>query len=223
MHLRKSNKILIYFLLLLILGSINNIKLDKIYFSNISNIEILGLGNENRQTLLENINNLKLGNIFFLEKEKLDNLISSNSLVEKYDIFKVYPSSLYVNIEKTKFLARLNQNGNNYIIGSNGKLSNNNLNSQSLPFIFGRPKIDEFLKFKKIIDDSKLEFREIKNFYYFASGRWDIELNNDLLIKLPDKNIDQSLKFIFDFLNNNNLVDINIVDARIKNQIILND
>tara|TARA_A100001011_G_C14311379_1_gene845760 strand:+ start:126 stop:797 length:672 start_codon:yes stop_codon:yes gene_type:complete len=223
MHLRKSNKILIYFLLLLILGSINNIKLDKINFSNISNIEILGLGNENHQTLLENINNLKLGNIFFLEKEKLDNLISSNSLVEKYDIFKVYPSSLYVNIEKTKFLARLNQNGNHYIIGSNGKLSNNNLNSQSLPFIFGRPKIDEFLKFKKIIDDSKLEFREIKNFYYFASGRWDIELNNDLLIKLPDKDIDQSLKFIFDFLNNNNLVDINIVDARIRNQIILND
>ena len=223
MHLRKSNKILIYYLLLLILGSINNIKLDKINFSNISNIEILGLGNENHQTLLENINNLKLGNIFFLEKEKLDNLISSNSLVEKYDIFKVYPSSLYVNIEKTKFLARLNQNGNHYIIGSNGKLSNNNLNSQSLPFIFGRPKIDEFLKFKKIIDDSKLEFREIKNFYYFASGRWDIELNNDLLIKLPDKDIDQSLKFIFDFLNNNNLVDINIVDARIRNQIILND
>ncbi len=214
---------MIYFLLLFILGSINNIKLDKINFSNISNIEILGLGNDNNQTLLENINNLKLGNIFFIEKEKLDNLISSNSLVEKYDIFKVYPSSLYVNIKKTKFLARLNQNGNQYIVGSNGKLSNNNLYSQSLPFIFGRPKIDEFLKFKKIIDDSKFEFREIKNFYYFASGRWDIELNNDLLIKLPHKNIDQSLKFVFDFLNNNNLADIDIVDARIRNQIILND
>ena len=71
MHLRKSNKILIYFLLLFILGSINNIKLDKINFSNISNIEILGLGNDNNQTLLENINNLKLGNIFFIEKEKI--------------------------------------------------------------------------------------------------------------------------------------------------------
>ena len=223
MQARKGKKILIYFLLLLIVCSINNISLNRISFSNITNIIILGLGKENNNFLYENISNLKLGNIFFINKKKLKNVIASNSLVEKYDIFKVYPSTLYINIKKTEFLARINQNGVNYIVGSNGKLSNNNLYNEYLPFIFGRPKIDKFLRLKKIIDISKLEFEEIKNLYYFPTGRWDLELNNKILIKLPDKNINQSLDLVFDFLNNDDLGEIKVVDARIKNQIILND
>ena len=223
MQVRKSKKILIYFLLLLTVCSINNIALNKISFSNVSNINVLGLGDENNNLLHENIINLKLGNIFFINKQELINLITSNSLVEKYDIFKVYPSSLYIDIKKTEFLARINQNGNNYIIGSNGKLSNNNLYNKDLPFIFGRPKINEFLKLKKTIDISRLKFKEIKNLYYFPIGRWDIELKNNILIKLPDKNINQTLELVFDFLNNDNLNGIKVVDARIKNQIILND
>jgi cell division protein FtsQ len=223
MQVRKSKKILIYFLLLLTVCSINNIALNKISFSNVSNINVLGLGDENNNFLHENIINLKLGNIFFVNKQELINLITSNSLVEKYDIFKVYPSSLYIDIKKTEFLARINQNGNNYIIGSNGKLSNNNLYNKDLPFIFGRPKINEFLQLKKTIDISRLKFKEIKNLYYFPIGRWDVELKNNILIKLPDKNINQTLELVFDFLNNDNLNGIKVVDARIKNQIILND
>ncbi|MDC3173770.1 cell division protein FtsQ, partial [Candidatus Pelagibacter sp.] len=145
------------------------------------------------------------------------------TLIEKYDIFKVYPSTLYINIKRTEFLAKINQNGTNYIIGSNGKLLKNDLFSNDLPFIFGTPKIDEFLRLKKMIDISKFEFKEIKNFYYFTSGRWDIELDNNILIKLPDHNINQSLELVFEFLSNENMTRIKVFDARIKDQIILDD
>jgi cell division protein FtsQ len=223
MQERKGKKILIYFLLLLTVCSINNIALNKISFSNISNIKVLGLGDENNNLLYESISNLKLGNIYFIDKKELTNIISSNSLVEKYDIFKVYPSSLYINIKKTKFLARINQNGTNYIIGSNGKLSSNSLYTKGLPFIFGKPEIDEFLRFKERIDISKMKFEEIKNLYYFPTGRWDMELKNDILIKLPEKNINQSMDLVFNFLNNDKFDGTKVVDARIENQIILND
>ena len=223
MHLRKGKKILIYFSLLLILGSINNIALNKIKLSNISSIEILGLGQENNNFLLENIKNLGLENIFIIDKDKLHNVIDSNSLVEKYNIFKIYPSSLYINIKKTKFLARLNHEGINYIIGSNGRLSENKISNENLPFIFGKPEINEFLKFKKIIDTSHFDYKEIRNFYYFAIGRWDLELNDNIIIKLPEKNIDQALKLVFEFLNDENLVEKKVIDARVENQIILND
>ena len=222
MHLRKSKKILIYLLLFFLVGSINNIELSKINLSNISKIKISGLGNENNKSLSENIKSLKLGNIFLIKKNKLINLIESNSLVENYDIFKVYPSSLYINIQKTKFLARINYNGINYIVGSNGKLSNNNLYDKNLPFIFGKPRIDEFLRFKKIIDFSKFEYKEIKNLYFFPTGRWDIEFDNNVLIKLSENNVEQNLELVFEFLNNNNFGDIKIIDVRIENQIILN-
>ena len=49
------------------------------------------------------------------------------------------------------------------------------------------------------------------------------ELKNNIIIKLPNDNIQESLTLASEFLYNNEFKDIKIIDARIKNQIILND
>ena len=223
MHQRKSKKILIYFYLFILVGSINNIELSSLKFTKINNFNIAGLEGYDNFILLEEIKNLNIGNIFLINRKKITDKIDSNSLVEKYDIFKVYPSSLDVKIEKTEFLAKINNNGKLFLVGSNGKLSKNNLNNNQLPYIFGNPKIKEFLNFKKIIDQSKFLYDNIKNIYFYSTKRWDIELNNKIIIKLPQNYIENSLELAFEFLNNQNFKDIKIVDARVKNQIILND
>ena len=223
MHQRKGKKILIYFFLLILVGSINNINFSSIKLKEIDNIKILGLGDKDNSILLKEIKNLNLENIFLINKEKILEKINSNSLIEKYEIFKRYPSSLDINIDKTKFLAKLNENGKILIIGSNGKLSKNDLFNNHLPFIFGKPDINEFLYFKEIIDQSNFSYEEVKNLYFYSSKRWDIELNNNIIIKLSKDHPKDSLKFAFEFLHNNDFKDIKIIDARIKNQIILND
>ncbi len=223
MRQRKSKKILIYFLLLLLLGTINNIGINKIQFVKISNIQILGLGEENNKILSKKIKSLNLKNILFIKKKKIQEIIESNSLVEKYDIFKTYPSSLYINIQKTKFLARIKNDGQIFLVGSNGKFSHTSFYDEHLPFIFGNPKIKDFLEFKKIIDKSKISYNEIKNLYYFPSNRWDVELKNNILIKLPEKRLDKSLELISKFLNNKEYKDIKLVDLRINNQMIINE
>ena len=167
MHQRKGKKILIYFFLLILVGSINNIDLNSLKFEEVKDINVDGLEEEENSILLKEVNNLNLDNIFFVNREDIKNQIESNSLVEKYNIFKRYPDSLDIIIEKTEFLARTNNNGKIYFVGSNGKLSKNNLSNVQLPFIFGKPKINEFLRFKKIIDESKFSYNEIKNFYFF--------------------------------------------------------
>ena len=223
MHQRKGKKILIYFFLLILVGSINNINFSSIKLKEIDNIKILGLGDKDNSILLKEIKNLNLENIFLINKEKILEKINSNSLIEKYEIFKRYPSSLDINIDKTKFLAKLNENDKILIIGSNGKLSKNDLFNNHLPFIFGKPDINEFLYFKEIIDQSNFSYDEVKNLYFYSSKRWDIELNNNIIIKLSKDHPKNSLKFAFEFLHNNDFKDIKIIDARIKNQIILND
>ncbi len=222
MHLRKGKKVLIYFFLLFVVGSINNIELSKIKIQGIKNIKVLGLGNDNNLKLLKDIKNLNLRNIFFIEDKEINKIINSNSLVEKYEVFRKYPSSLIINLEKTKFLAKINNDGKIFFIGSNGKLSESDRYNNELPFIFGNPNIEEFLEFKKIIETSQFSYDKIKNFYFFNSKRWDLELKNDIIVKLPQKNINSSLKLVSDFLINKNIKDIKIIDARIKNQIILN-
>ena len=222
---RKGKKILIYFFLLLLVGSINNDTINSLKFENIKNINVLGLGHNENQVLLYNIIDLNLGNIFFLDKKNINKIVNSNTLIHDYEIFKRYPYSIDINVKRTKFLAKIKDNKNFFLIGSNGKLSpiKHEDKSNYLPFIFGKPEIDQFLKFKKKIDDSKFEYKDINNLFFFSSDRWDIQLKNNLLIKLPSKNIKKTLDLVSDFLLENNNNSIKIVDARIQNQIILDD
>ena len=218
MQQRKSKKILIYFFLLIVVGSINNINFNGLILQNINNINIVGLDAKDKLSLLKKIKNFNLNNIFSISKIDLINEIESNSLVEKYSIFKRYPSSLDIKIEKTKFLSKINKNGQIFYIGSNGKLIKNDFLNNQLPFIFGNPEVIEFFHIKEIIDKSKISYTEIKNLYFFPSKRWDLELRNNTIIKLPNDNIIFVLNLAIEFLDDNKFI-----DARIKNQIILDD
>ncbi len=222
MHQRKGKRILVYFFLLLFVGSVNNINLSKIKINKVENINISGLDIFSNKILLKKIKNLNLENIYFLDGDKIKEIIDSNSLVEEYKIFKKYPSTLNIKIEKTIFLAKINQYDKILIIGANGKLSKNDSSIKDLPYIFGNPEIIEFLNFKKIIEDSKISYDSIKNFYFFKSKRWDIELENNILIKLSRNNVKETLDNVFEFMKYYNFGTSKVIDARIKNQIILN-
>ena len=218
MQQRKSKKILIYFFLLLVVGSINNINFNSLILKNINNINVDGLDIKDELFLLKKIKNFNLNNIFLISKIDLINEIESNSLVEKYYIFKRYPSSLDVKIEKTKFLSKINKNGQIFYIGSNGKFIKNDFLNNQLPFIFGNPEVIEFFNIKEIIDKSKISYNEIKNLYFFPSKRWDLELRDSTIIKLPNEDVSRALNLAIEFLDDNKFI-----DARIENQIILDD
>ena len=223
MQQKKSKNVIIYLILLLILGSINNLNLNNVFkFDKIKNINVYGLKEKNNKVLLNTIENLDLGNIFFINNNELSETVRSFSFVEKFEIFKKYPSSLKIEIKKTNFLARINKNNDIFIIGSNGKFLENSITEKYLPFIFGKPTIDEFLEFKITLDSSKFDYSEIKNLYYFPSKRWDILLKNNILLKLPRKNPSRSLDDAFKFLDNNSLKNVKILDLRINNQLITN-
>ena len=223
MHQRKGKKILLYFFLLILVCSINNISFSNLKFDKINDINIIGLGDKNNAILFQEIEKLNLDNIFTINGNKIANQISSNNIIEEYDIFKKYPSSLNINIKKTKFLARISDKKKIYLVGTNGKLSKNDFSNDQLPFIFGKPVINKFLNFKKIIDVSEISYEDIKNLYFFSTGRWDIELNNNVVIKLSKNDTKESLQLALEFLYSSEFKDIKIIDARIKNQIILND
>jgi len=223
MHQRKSKQVFIYLFLLFLFGSITNTGFNNTEFLNLEKVIVSGLDDLDNRKLINKINNLKLKNIFFLNENKIKETIETNNLIENYKISKIYPSTLDIKINKTKSLAKINRNGQILFLGSNGKFSEKISQNKKLPFIFGKPKVSEFLYIKKIIDDSKFSYDEIKNFYFFPSKRWDIELNNSIFLKLPKNDLKNTLNYIFNFLANNNLKDNTIIDARIENQIVIND
>mgnify|MGYP002701194195 CR=1 FL=1 len=223
MHQQKGKKILVYLFLLLIVGSINNTSLKRVQLEKIKNIKISGLNENENINLFENILNLKLDTIFFLNGNEISKILSSNSLVQNYEIFKKYPHTIDIKIEKTNFLAKININGKMSLIGSNGKLSDIKFSDRELPFIFGKPEINEFIKFTNVIQQSKFSLDQVKNLYFFPSKRWDLELKNNVILKLSKDHTKLSLDQAFELLHDNQFNSIKVIDARIKNQIILND
>ena len=221
MQQRIGKKIIIYFLLFILIGSVNNNALNDLNFKNNLKINIYGLNENETSNIAKELNKLNLNNIFFIEKNQISKIINSNNLIENFYIFKKYPFTLDIRIDETTLLAKINNNGKIYLVGSNGKLINDNYAFSHLPFIFGKPDIKEFLKLKKKIDKSKYSYEEIKNLFYYPSKRWDLELKNDIIIKLSKSNILKSINQSYDFLHDINGRDVKIIDTRIKNQIIV--
>ena len=176
----------------------------------------------NDSEIVNELLNYRHQNLFFLEREKIIGIMKKYKIIDDFYFYKKYPSKLIVNFKKTQFLAITQIDGLNFYIGSNGNLiSTNNDNLYNLPVIFGKVEVEEFIKFKSLIDNSIFDFKEIKNLYYFKSKRWDIETKDGLLIKLPKENLVKSFELFINILNNKDLQNMNIIDLRQNNQIIL--
>ncbi len=222
MQIRISNKIVFYLFILLLLGTFNNKKLLELNLKKNNNFEITSLSDFNDKDIIKNLSNFKNQNLFILKKEKIIEELNNYKFIEDFYIYKNYPSNLIIQLKKTKFLALTQKNGSRYYIGSNGNLIKTDSNLNNLPFIFGDIEVEEFLKLKNLIDNSDFNFSEIKNFYYFKSKRWDIETKDGLLVKLPRENLSKSFELLLNIINDKELTNIDNIDLRQHNQIILN-
>ena len=223
MQLSLSKKIIFYIFLIIFLSTLNSKHVSEIRFKNVDQITVIGLQENEKQDLLNDLQLLNLNNIFFLKKFELTNKLEANKLIENYTIFKKYPSSIVIKVNKTKFLANVFNNGKSFVLGSNGKLIESIEKKSNLPNIFGEYDKDSFFNLLKSIKNSNFRISNIKNLYFFKSGRWDIETKLDVIIKLPKDNLKDSLNLSLDILNNNEFKKVKILDLRQHNQIIINE
>ena len=223
MQLSLSKKIIFYIFLIIFLSTLNSKHVSEIRFKNVDQITVIGLQENEKQDLLNDLQLLNLNNIFFLKKFELMNKLEANKLIENYTIFKKYPSSIIIKVNKTKFLANVFNNGKSFVLGSNGKLIESIEKKSNLPNIFGEYDKDSFFNLLKSIKNSNFRVSNIKNLYFFKSGRWDIETKLDVIIKLPKDNLKDSLNLSLDLLNNSEFKKVKILDLRQHNQIIINE
>ena len=91
-----------------------------------------------------------------------------------------------------------------------------------MPYIFGNFKYKNFSKLKLKIDRSNFNFDDIKNLFSYKSGRWDVEMYSGTLLKLPKDNIEDSLNLSWKILNEDILGEIEVLDLRQTNQVVIN-
>ena len=217
----RKNKIIIYLLFLFILSttSAKLINDQNKLSSSISKINITGLSERKNLEILNNLNNFLYESIFFISKDEIKNILEKHNIIQEFNIKKIYPSTLNIEIKPTKFIARVSNNGQ-YLVGANGKLIEDKDNNELLPYIFGEFNSWHFLSFKQNIERSIISFSNLKTLYFFPSGRWDILTDNDILIKLPKKHIVVSLNLSKKLIDNDNFKDYKFIDLRVKNNLV---
>ena len=212
----------LFFLTTILNPDFTNLLKDKFL---IKNIEIISNDKKIDGIIQSNINHLLSTNILYLKKKLILDDLNNLRYLENLNIKKKYPSTVIVKADKTELIAITYINQKKYFLGKNGKFiqAKNITTPNQLPIIFGNFEILDFLKLKKELKKNNLDIPIISKYYFHKNKRWDLYFENNIILKLPSKNISSALKIYNNFSNLNKIKSNTIIDLRVKNRIIVNN
>jgi len=214
--------IFFYLIIFIILSSIHNSNFKNYNFFTIKKIEVVGL-NETDNLLLENkLTNLIGSNIFSLNKDSFK-LINTVNLIKSYDVKKIYPNQVKVNLEPAVAISVVIYFNEKVILGNNGKIIYLKNLPKNVPEVTGTNDINKVFQTIKIFNKSNFDIKNIKKINFFPSERIDIELENDKKIKFPINLTIRSLNFSRRLIEKEEFNKSKIIDLRIPGKIITYD
>ena len=227
LRLTSKYKLYLYLFFLIFLSSVFNLEILENYKDKFSlkTININGVSYKEKKNIEEELTNLKNINIFKISDQKVLEKLNKFNFIESIYVKKIIPSSINIYLSKTSILGKTFINGEEFYIGKNGKFINSNqiYEKYKTATVFGKFQISEFVNLYNILNNQKLEIDTIEQYYFFKNKRWDLVFSNGLILKLPSKNIINSIKIYKKLIDNDNLTNTKIIDLRVMDQIIITD
>tara|TARA_B100001989_G_scaffold189253_1_gene138506 strand:+ start:40 stop:714 length:675 start_codon:yes stop_codon:yes gene_type:complete len=215
----KNLRFFVYGFILVFLTSINNYNLFNKKLFNISHIEVNGFSDKKNTLIKDEIRNTIDKNIFFVEKKNFKKLIDRNDTKDLL-IKKIYPNKLIINFIPAKPICIILFKDDKIILGDNGKKLNIKTTKKKLPVVSGSENIDNIFKVVNLLRLSKLDYDKINKIILFKSGRFDINLESELLIRFPIKYTEEIINHSNRLLNDKKFINSKVIDLRLKNRII---
>ena len=221
--MKKTSIVLSFSILFLTLTTINpsKFKLDIKYFQ-AKEIEVSNTNIIKRENIINYIeSNYDRINLLTIDEKMLSKLYQKYEIIDFIEIKKIYPKKINLKIKEKKIIAILSDQKKFYYITEDGESIKYFENSKlkNLPNIVGETA--NFIELYRVLKKNQFPINQIKSFYFFNIGRWDIILKNDITIKLPQKKYDESIKNYIELYKNKKFEKYLIFDYRIKDQIIL--
>ena len=226
--MKKLYRIVLLILVLIFLSTYSPNKFDLILeknntFLKIQKIKIVNNFLIKSSEIKEKLSTIYNRNIFSIKKEDIEEPLKEINFLEKVEVKKKYPNTIVVKIFETKPVAILYKNKAKYLLDSSSNLIffENNMNFNQLPSVFGIGAENYFVYFFNQLENNNFPINNIKKFYFFQIGRWDLQLVNDKIIKLPYDNIEDAIKKSIELLNRKDFQNYNIIDLRVDGKIIV--
>ena len=188
----------------------------------IKKIDIEGNYILNSEEIVQRLNFVYRESLFFLNLKKIEENLKNETFIESFILKKIYPSTLKIIIIEKKPIAVLQNKKKKFYISNKGDFIDfqDIAVYKDLPTVFGNGKF--FYSLYQDLQNIKFPLEKIKSFYFFESGRWDLVMDDDKIIKLPIKDYLVSLKNYMESKKNSNFDKYKIFDYRINDQLILN-
>ena len=216
-----KKRLVIALSLLILLTTINSQQIFNISKFNLKTIVIknnLLIKNEEIKKLLIPFYNK---NLLFLDNNKIKKALMQNNFIESFNIKKIYPSTLIIQIFEKKPIAILFNKKNKYYLSERIDLIEfkNLSNYQTLPYILGNK--DDFKIFYNNLKKINFPIDIIEKYTFYETNRWDLKTKNNQVIKLPSKKYIKSLENFLNLKSKNDFEKYQLFDYRISNQLIL--
>ena len=192
-------------------------------FFNIQKIIILNNLLINRDEINEKLKQIYGQNIFLIKGEDIEEALKNISFLKKIEVKKKYPDTIIIKIFETKPLAILFKNKIKYLLDSSSNLIEikKKNNFIELPSIIGENAEKNFINFLEQLTANKFPTSNIKNFLYYQIGRWDLELLDNRILKLPYNVSNRIIKKSIELLNRKDFQIYKIIDLRVDGKVIV--
>ena len=192
-------------------------------FFKIQKIIILNNSLIKKSNVYEKLEQIYNKNIFLIKRKNIEESLKEIDFLEKIEVKKKYPNTVIVKIFETKPVGILFKDKTKYLLDSSSNLISfsDNMNFNQLPSIFGDGAESNFVYFINQLEINNFPKKKIKNFYYFQIGRWDLQLVNNKIIKLPHNATNDIIKKSVELLNRKDFENYNIIDLRVDGKIIV--
>tara|TARA_Y100000748_G_scaffold290582_1_gene277351 strand:+ start:52 stop:792 length:741 start_codon:yes stop_codon:yes gene_type:complete len=192
----------------------------------IKDIKIVGTEKTNPHEL-KKILSSNIKNLITFDKDHAKSLLEEVGWVKRANIKKIYPNTLIINIIESDPFAIFYKNQDIFLIDIDGQIISPNPDINEYESLLTVRGEKAEIKLNKIIKEININFPEVRNkvneLEFVDKRRWNLFLSNDLLVKLPDTEINESLKNLKKLFDDKQILDSNIieVDLRIKGRAII--
>lgn len=186
----------------------------------INNIQILGIKNIPKETIIKIVNNEKKSNILSVNLLNIYNNLRNNDWVEELYIERVLPNTIKISIKEKEAIGIWQYEMSNKLITKNGKIiSTANINKFKidLPIIHGNNANKNANSILKILETNKVLAKNIWSLDYVNNRRWNLHFKQGIIVLLPSEGALRAWNEIIKLQKNYDVLNLGLTELDLRN------
>ena len=186
----------------------------------INNIQILGIKNIPKETIIKIVNNENKSNILNVNLLNIYKNLRNNDWVEELYIERVLPNTIKISIKEKEAIGIWQYEMSNKLITKNGKIiSTANINKFKidLPIIHGNHANKNANSILKILETNKVLAKNIWSLDYVNNRRWNLHFKQGIIVLLPSKGVLKAWNEIIKLQKNYDVLNLGLTELDLRN------